>query len=227
VNREISVQIAARNEENRNCIISALSNNNDIQIVSIENDEANTVIKSERYKPDVLIMDIQPHGMDGTELAPIIRRKSPSTSIIMMSDRDEFDYAGRSLKAGISGFMLRNTDMNKLIPAVKIVSLGGHYVSSSVITRALETLMQLKQMPGQFTEPENDYFSLSATEQKILNYIARGFTYGEIARQLHFSMGTIKNSLLTIKHKTNLKNRTQIVLYSLIHGLIRVEHLGI
>jgi len=227
MNDAISVLVAARNDENLKIIFSAISNQNDLQVIGIENDEANTIIKSERLKPDVLIMDTQPTGIDGVDLAPIIHRKSPSTSIIMICDRDEDDYAGRALKAGISGFLLKKTDMNKLIPVVKIVNMGGYYISSSVILRAVEIIRLIKQLPGQFWEHDGIPLFFSPTELRIVNHIALGFSDAEIARDLHYSTGTIKNCLLTIKQKTKLKNRIQIVLYLLIHGLISLEHLNI
>ena len=223
---KINILAITRNDEERNVILAAISNNDDLRVIGIENDEASTVIKSERLKPDVLIIDLQPSGMDGTELAPIILRRSPSTSIIMMCDRDENDYAGMALRAGISGYLLRKADMNKLSLAVRIVNLGGYYISASITLRALDTISLIKRLPGQFIDNNNN-LPFSSKERRIITDITQGFTDGEIAEHLNYSPGTIKNCVTAIKRKTKLKNRIEIATYSLAYGLINLDQLNI
>jgi len=228
----INVLLTTGNDENKKLIITTITMQDNIRIIGVENDEAGTLIKSERLKPDVLIMDLQPPGMDGAELAPIIHRRSPDTSIIMMCDRDENDYAETAIRAGISGFLLRNADMNKLLYAVKIVNMGGYYISASIVKRALDSIAFIKQIPCQFdnqnyTENANVLLFLSPTERCIITEIAQGLSDDEIASHLHFSAGTVKNCITSIKRKTRLKNRVEIVVFSLIYGLISLNHLDI
>jgi len=105
-----NILITSNNNEDFQCILDSLNSQSSLNIIDIENDEADTIIKSEKLKPDVLILDLIQSAMDGTELAPIIHRKSPNTAIIMICDKDENEYAGKALKAGILGYMLRNED---------------------------------------------------------------------------------------------------------------------
>ena len=226
----INVLVTAGNEKSRRTILSAITKHNDIRITGIENDEAGAVIKSQRFKPDVLIMDLQPQGLDGVELASIIHRRSPETAIVMICDRDEIEYAGTALQAGISGFLQRKADINKLYLVIKIVNLGGHYISSSVIMKSFKTISFIRQFPGQFIEiqdkrkKENNCLSLSSIERRIITEIARGSSDKEIAGYFNYSEGTIKNFITAIKRKTKLKNRIQIVIFSLIFGIINLEH---
>jgi DNA-binding NarL/FixJ family response regulator len=234
MDRKINILVSSRNDEERKYILAAITAQKNLQIIGVENNETGTIIKSERLKPDVLIMDSQPPGIDGAELAPIIHRRSPSTSIVMMCNRDEANYASRALRAGISGFLLKNADMDKLIHAVNIVSLGGYYVSASITTRAFNTITFMRQLPGQIIDINKQWLdsknliqAFSQTERGIITEIALGLSDKEIARRLNYSTGTIRNYVTIIKRKTKQKNRIQIAIYSLTCGLISLEQLDI
>jgi DNA-binding NarL/FixJ family response regulator len=226
----INVLITAGNAEGRKSILAIMSKFNDIRIIGVENDETGTVIKSKRLKPDVLIMDLQPPGLDGVELAPIIHRRSPATAIVMICDKDENEYACLAFQAGISGFLLRNADMNKLYYAARIVNSGGYYFTSSIIQKAFKTFSFTNQFPGQFIDiqgtwkKENNCLSFSSTERQIITKIAQGCSDKEIAKYVNYSEGTIANIINTIKRKTKLKNRVQIVIFSLFYGLISLDN---
>ncbi|MDR1838003.1 MAG: response regulator transcription factor [Treponema sp.] len=220
----IRIFVNSRYDEDRKRILDILSDQNDFRITGIEKDEAGTIIKSAQLKPDVLVLDLQPQGLGGEELAPIIHRRSPSTAIVMLCDKDEDDYAGLALKAGISGFLLKEYDTDKLVPVIKIVSSGGYYISASITIRVFSAVTFIHTFPGQITERRHTIFS--PAERGIVTDIAQGLSDEEIAKHLHFSTGTIKNCLTAIKRKTKLKNRVQIVVYSLIYGLISFEQLG-
>jgi DNA-binding NarL/FixJ family response regulator len=217
----INVFVASGNEEDCKRILNILSDQNDFCIAGVEKDESGTIIKSERLKPDVLVLDLQPPMMSGEELAPIIHRRSPETAIVMLCDRDDDKYAGLALKAGISGFLLKNTDTDKLVPAVRIVSSGGYYISASIINSVFNAVMFQKQIPGQAHEGHSMFFS--PVERGIITDIASGLSDEEISNHLNYSIGTIRNCLTSIRRKTKLTNRVQIVIFSLVHGLINID----
>jgi len=222
----INIFVTSEHDEDCERILAILSAQNDFRIAGVEKDESGTIIKSERLKPDVLVLDLQPEGLGGEELAPIIHRRSPETAIVMLCDKDEDDYAGLALKAGISGFLLKEYDTDKLVPAIKIVSLGGYYISASIIMRVFSALTFMHNFPWQIMEQKSCHLFLSPAERGIVTDIAQGLSDEEIAKHLHFSTGTIKNCVTAIKRKTKLKTRSQIVVFSLIYGLIRFEQLG-
>jgi DNA-binding NarL/FixJ family response regulator len=220
-----NILITANDSGDFNNILDSLNNQNGLNIIGVESNEANTIIKSERFKPDVLILDLTQSVMDGTELAPIIHRRSPNTGIIMICDRDENDYAGTALKAGISGFLLKKTDMNKLLHAVRIVNMGGYYISSSIIRRALDSITVINQFPGKSNVNKGENCLLSPVERCIVVELAQGLSDKEIAVRLNYSAGSIRNCVTSIKRKTKLKNRVEIVVFSLVCGLIDIEQL--
>ena len=230
----IDVLITCGYNENRKYILDSLTDQADFRIAGVEKDESGAIIKSERLKPDVLIMDVQAQGIDGPELAPIIRRRSPATAIAVIREKDEDDYAGRALKAGISGILLKEADMDKLAPIIKIVFSGGYYISASITNRVFGAFSFQNQFSGQSTEFSKtwlnfkaDYRFFSPAERGIITSIAQGRSDEEIAEYLHFSPGTIRNYLTAIKRKTNLKTRTQIVIFSLVYGLISFDQINI
>jgi len=165
--------------------------------------------------------------MGGEELAPIIHRKSPSTFIIMLSDRDDENYACLALKSGITGYLLKEKDIDNLVSVVKIVFSGGYYISASIAIKAINTITLVKQFPGQFLENWEKYPEFSPAERSIVKCIAKGFSDNEIADYLHLSAGTIRNYMAIIKRKTKTNNRVHAVIYSLVHGLISLEETGI
>jgi len=222
----ISILIASWHDEDRNRILTTLSCQNDFFITGIEKDESGTIIKSERLKPDVLVLDLQPEGLGGEKLAPIIHRRSPSTAIVMLCDKDEENYAGLALKAGISGFLLKEHDTDKLVPVIKIVSSGGYYISASITVRVFNAITFMHNFPWQTMGKKPRHLFFSPAERGIITYIAQGFSDEEIAKHLNFSTGTIKNYLTAIKRKTKLKNRVQIVVYSLVYGFISLEQMN-
>jgi DNA-binding NarL/FixJ family response regulator len=221
----INVLIASRHDEGRDRILSSLSESPNFQIVGVEKDEVNTIIKTERLKPDILIFDLYLSPMNGPELAQIVRRRSPSTAIVLICDRDEVGYASTALEAGISAFLLKGTDTNILEPVVKIVFSGKSYVSTSITARAFSTVAENSRFLARPRYKTDLVYS--TTERLIVTGIARGLSDEEIAKHLNYSSGTIKNCLTSIRRMTKMKNRMQIVLFSLYYGLINLEQPGL
>jgi DNA-binding NarL/FixJ family response regulator len=223
---EISIFVSSKDDEECKHILALLSEQDDFHIAGVGKDESGTIIKSERLKPDVLILDLQSPGLSGEELAPIIHRRSPQTAIVMLCDNDEENYAGLALRSGIAGFLLKEKDTDKLVPVIKIVFYGGYYVSAPIFIRVLNAINSMNSFQGRTFEQKTSHLIFSPAERGIITDIAQGFSDVEIAKHLNYSTGTIRNFVMSIKRKTKLKNRTQIAVYSLIYGLINLEQLG-
>jgi DNA-binding NarL/FixJ family response regulator len=230
----INILVTTKQDDDRRLILDSLSDQTDFRIAGVEKDETDMIIKSARLKPEVLIMAIQTHVIDEPELAPIIRRRSPDTAIAVIREKDEDNYTVRALKAGISGLLLKDADMDKLASIVKILSSGGYYISASITSRVFGAFTFLSRFPGQAAEFSKSWFNykydycfFSPTERGIITNIAKGLSDEEIADFLHLSPGTIRNCMTVIKRKTNLKNRSQVVIFSLVNGLISFDQINI
>jgi two-component system nitrate/nitrite response regulator NarL len=224
MNNLINVLVAYRNNEDRKDILSGLPEQ-DFFIVDMEKDEAGTIIRSERFKPDVLILDLYLSEMNNLELVRIIRRRSPSTAIVILCEKDEGNFACLAIKAGASGFLLKNEDIDKLALVAKIVFSGGCYISASITARVFGEVSFSNQFPGQITEQHHSVFS--PVERGIVTDLANGLSDNQIAKHLNYSAGSIKNIVTAMKRRTKLKNRIQIVVFALVCGLLRFEHLWV
>ena len=219
----ISIVIASRHDNDRNKLLSILSNHINFNITGIEKDETGTMIKTEIVKPDILVLDLQPPGMTGYELAPIIHSRSPSTVILTLYDNDDETKSRMTLKSNFPGIFLEKTDINILISVINIIISGGTYFGKNDKNKITAALTYINQFPRQEKNQHN--VILSATERRILTDITHGLSDEQIAKHLHFSTGTIRNFVTAIKCKTKLKNRTQIAVYSLVYGLVSLDEL--
>jgi DNA-binding NarL/FixJ family response regulator len=217
------ILIAARNEESRNRITETLVNLNEFIISDVINDETDAIIKTDRFKPNVIIMDLQLAAEYGINIVRILRRRSPSSAIIIIGDKDDA-FACSALNAGISGFLIKEEDLYKLEIVVKLILSGGKYVSTSIFDRVFNAVSLINQFPGQFMEVRHPLFT--PAERCIITDLAKGFSDDEIADDLHLSKGSIRNIITAIRRKTKMKSRIGIVVFSLVYGLIRLDDFG-
>ena len=223
MNDLITILVVSGQDDERKRIVGILSEQKEFLVVGEEKDEAGAIIRAEKLKPKIIIIDLQPENKAGLELINIIRRKSPSSAIILLSENDENNYVSLAVKAGITGFLLKDDDYNKLALIVKIINLNGCYISGSISIKAFNAITFNSQFPDDIKEQNLIIFS--PAERSIVTDLAHGLTDDQIANHLHFSKGAVKNYLSGIKRRINLNNRIQIVFYSLIFGLIDFEYI--
>jgi DNA-binding NarL/FixJ family response regulator len=236
----IDILIASRNENVQKQILDSLSEQLDFIIVSKEKDESGIIIRTERLKPDVLILDFQLSGKTSPELILMIKRRSPSTAIILLFDKsiedissvsnlslsdlsfhNQIDLHGNNTYCyGVSG-LLPKDDINKLADAVRIVFLGGYYISKSLNNNTNKI-----KYSNTHKLQDQTHTNFTLLERNIIMQMTQGYSDAQIAKNLNYRKGTIKNSLTRIKQKTNLKNRIQIVIYSLVTGLTNLNNLS-
>jgi len=219
----ITILVVSEQEDDRRRITDILSEQKEFLIVGEEKDEAGVIIRAEKLKPNIIIIDLQPENKAGLELIKIIRRKTPSSAIILLSDNDENNYICLAVKAGIAGFLLKSADIDKLTLVVKLIYLNGYYISGSIFIKEFNAIAFTSQFPKNLKDQNTAAFSLA--ERSIVTDLAHGLSDDQIADHLHFSKGAVKNYLSVIKRRVKLKNRIQIVFYSLIFGLINFNYI--
>ena len=226
----IQICVISKEKDDLNRTISLLSAQEDFIIIGTGHSGYDAINAVSGLCPDIIIMDLCMDDISGTELAPIIRRKSPATKLIAISSRNDALWIRRALRTGFAGFLVKHVDMDKLADAVRIVLYGGFYLSRQAEHYAY---LYLSGMDSRFmAEPaskantvESEWSpEISDIVRKIMIRIAKGYSDKEIADELRIAPGTIRNYLAAMKRKTGHKNRTQMVIHSLIHGLIDIPY---
>jgi len=225
MNDAINILVVSSYMEDQKRISAVLSNNRGFNIVGIVKDEAGAINKADRLKPDIVILDLISKEISGPDMVRVIRRKSPSSAVIIISENDDNNYENYVIKTEIAGYLLKEMDMEKLAPAVKLISMGGCYINDSITAKIFNKLAYLNQFPGLLAETDLSFYSQA--ERAIVTLLAQGYTDEQISRELHYRVGSIRNSLIELRIKTNIQSRVGIVIYSLVSGLIRLENLGI
>ena len=224
----IHISVICEEEQDLHNIRDLLLTQEDFNIASMGKNGYDAIKSADNFHPDVIIMDIWMDGINGTDITPIIFRKSPSTKLITISSRNDVGWIKRAFRAGISGFLLKQYDMDLLVNAVRTVAFGGYYLSKAIKSLAHHylTVFDSRLM----ADPESAVPAqgiavlpkISNNERKIVAYIAKGLSDKEIAKKLNITPGTVRNNLAALKRKTGPKNRAQLVVYSLVNGLIDI-----
>ncbi len=194
-----------------------LESENDIEIVGEAADGEQGIVTTRQLRPDVVLMDIQMPRMNGLEATSRIVQESaiPSRIVILTTfERDE--YVFDALRAGASGFLLKNSPSAELVHAVRVVAAGDALLAPSVTRKVIE---------GFIARPESgtnraDLDRLTSRETEVLRLLATGKSNSELAAHLFVGEGTIKTHVSSVLTKLGLRDRMQAVIFAYESGLI-------
>lgn len=155
-------------------------------------------------KPDIVIMDISLPGMNGIECIRQLKDKSPGTQFMMFTVYENDEKVFEALKAGASGYLLKNTGLMQLLESLKELYNGGSPMSAN-IARKLVTIFLENQKRAESLE------MLSNRENEILQLLSKGLLYKEIANQLFISVSTVRQHIHNIYEKLHVQNRTEAI----------------
>jgi len=194
-----------------------LDETDDIEVVGEAADGASAVHAVASTRPDLVLMDVRMPNVDGIEATRRIRAlpSPPKVLILTTFDLDEYVYSG--LRAGASGFLLKDTLAADLVSAVRVV-MSGEAVAAPSITRRLITHFLTSAAPQ--SQGPDRVAVLTAREREVLTLIARGLSNPEIASELHLSEGTVKTHVGRILAKLDLRDRVHAVILAYECGLI-------
>jgi DNA-binding NarL/FixJ family response regulator len=200
----ITLAIVEDLDEVRDGLKNFISLSQDFKVLDIFKTAEDAVVGLPKLKPDIVIMDISLPGMNGIECIRQVKDKSPGTQFMMFTVYENDEKVFEALKAGASGYLLKNTGLVQLIESLKELYNGGSPMSAN-IARKLVTLFR-----NQKTETTNLEI-LSNRENEILQLLAKGLLYKEIADQLSISVSTVRQHIHHIYEKLHVQNRTEAI----------------
>ena len=157
-----------------------------------------------RVQPKVVLMDINLPGMDGVHCVRRLSELVPATQVVMLTVYDETDAIFNSLAAGAHGYLLKPISSAQLLLAIRDVYAGGAPMTSDIARKVVQAF---KRSAPAVAETEN----LSPREQEVLDFLAKGYLYKEIAEQLNISYGTVHTHIERIFKKLHVRSRSQAV----------------
>jgi DNA-binding NarL/FixJ family response regulator len=194
----------------------------DINVVGEAGDGATAVELVERLRPDVVLMDVRMPGMDGLAATRRILGSAASTSpvkVVILTTFDQEDYLFEALRAGASGFLLKNASPEDLVESVRIVARGDALLSPEVTRRVIATFTVPRPTVPQPTALRRPA-ELTDREFDVLVRLARGASNAEIARELHVGESTVKTHVSRILAKLGLRDRTHAVVFAYEQGIV-------
>ncbi|HEV7780860.1 MAG TPA: response regulator transcription factor [Chitinophagaceae bacterium] len=161
---------------------------------------------------DVCLLDINMPGLDGMETARLLKEKKPGIRIIMLTTYDDREIISELVHIGVAGYLLKNSDKQELVEAVQKVMKGRHYFSADVEKIILEGLTEKKQ---------SEVIPLTDRELEVVQLLAKEYTNGRIATELHISYRTVETHRKNIMQKTKAHNLAGLLKYAYSRGLLK------
>ncbi|MCY0905925.1 response regulator [Arthrobacter sp. H14-L1] len=169
--------------------------------------------------PDVVLMDVRMPGIDGIAATALITEECPRSRVIVLTTFDLDEYAFAALRAGASGFLLKDVGPAELLASIRAVAEGDAAISSRIGRRMLDLFSQ--RLPSGHPEAADDAVAaLTPRESEVLSAIAGGLTNTEIAQRMFVSESTVKTHVGRVLMKLGLRDRVHAVIFAYEHGLI-------
>jgi DNA-binding NarL/FixJ family response regulator len=186
----------------------------DIEVVGIAEEGATAVEMVEKKAPDLVLMDLKMPIMNGVEATRQIRTKHPEVKVLILTTYDDDEWVLDAIRAGASGYLLKDTTRDEVVKAVRGTVAGKTYVDPSVAGKVLhQASSHQSQTATSITS------KLTGKEIEILRLLAKGLNNSDIAGSLCLSEGTVRNHISALMAKLGVSDRTQAAIIAIQHGL--------
>jgi len=196
-----------------------LGGEDDIEVVAEASNGLEAVEKAARFDPTVVLMDIRMPELDGLEATRRILAADENARILILTTFDLDEYVYEALRAGASGFVLKDEPPEQLLAAIRIVAAGEALLSPAVTKRVIQRFTRLPQA----ADPPAGLDELTERELDVFRLVARGLSNAEIGRELYISDTTVKTHITHILQKLDLRDRVQAVVLAHETGLFEAD----
>ena len=193
----------------------------DLQVVGEAADGVEAVELARALCPDIVLMDVRMPGLDGIAATQQITAHHSEVKVIILTTFDIDEYAFDGLRAGASGFLLKNARPEELLRGIRAVASGDAVLAPSTTRRVLDTYASTFERSGVTTVPGTVLGALTPREREIFAELAAGHTNQEIADRLTLSETTVKTHVTRVLSKLGLRDRVQVVIFAYENGLTR------
>jgi DNA-binding NarL/FixJ family response regulator len=193
----------------------------DIEVVGEAEDGARALELAWRQLPDVVLMDVRMPRVDGVEATRRLVGAGSRARVLMLTTFDLDEYVYEALRAGASGFLLKDVQPAQLVDAVRVVARGDALLAPTVTRRLLDRFAQA--LPGPPEAPPPELEELTEREREVLALLAGGLSNAELAQRLVVSETTVKTHVSSILRKLGLRDRVQAVVLAYQAGLVRPQ----
>ena len=191
-----------------------LSLDQDIEVVATAENGFDALKLVEQHAPHLVLMDLKMPVMNGIEATREIRRKHPQVKVLVLTTYDHDDWLFDAIRAGASGYLLKDAKREEIIRAIKGTLDGKTYLDPKIAGKVMDNVISDRKIASSRLRE-----ALTDREWDVLSELAKGFTNSEIAERLHLSEGTVRNHVSAILTKLNLTDRTQAAILAVKHGL--------
>ena len=186
----------------------------DIEVVGTAEDGDEAVAMVAKKEPDLVLMDLKMPVLNGVEATRQIRTKHPDVKVLVLTTYDDDEWVFDAVKAGASGYLLKDTPRDELVKAIKGTVTGKTYVDPSVAGKVLEQVSSHQTQPATLITSK-----LTEREIEVLRLIAKGLSNTDISDRLFLSEGTVRNHVSAILAKLGVSDRTQAAVIAIQHGV--------
>lgn len=198
-----------------------LSGEEDIEVVAEASNGLEAVDKAARYEPTVVLMDIRMPELDGLEATRRILAADPEARVLVLTTFDLDEYVYEALRAGASGFVLKDDPPEQLLAAIRTVASGDALLSPSITKRVIKEFTRIPR-----PTPPKELDDLSAREREVFRLIALGLSNAQIGQELFIGETTVKTHVTHILAKLGLHDRVQAVVLAYQTGALDADGLG-
>jgi DNA-binding NarL/FixJ family response regulator len=192
-----------------------------IEVVGEASNGQEAILRTGELSPDVVIMDVRMPGTDGIAATRAIVERYPKSRVLILTTFDLDEYAFSGLRAGASGFLLKDVPPAELVSAIRSVATGDAVVAPRITRRLLETFAGHLPDPDSSRDPDVRLALLTDREREVLGQVALGLSNLEIAVRLSLSEATVKSHVGRVLGKLQLRDRVQAVVYAYENRLVR------
>jgi DNA-binding NarL/FixJ family response regulator len=217
----ISVLIADDQDLVREGLRMLLEAEPDLAVAGEAGDGGQALAQARLLDPDVILMDVRMPGMNGIEATTRLAQAGSRAKILMLTTFNLDEYVYHALKAGASGFLLKDASREQLTGAVRAVAAGETLLAPAITRRLIEDFCS---GPAPGATAADVSARLSERELDVIRLVAQGLSNAEIAATLYLSQATVKSHIARILAKLGLRDRVQIAVYAYEHGIVKPGH---